>query len=419
MSKEMEQEERAPFEVDESSFDFLDVNAESDTPPEESSSSIESVEITDAEGEKVEESETESPEVETETQEETEKVEEVEEVEKPPTEEESEETELDGKYVVKRGDKVLYFKDAPKEFRKAFDEETEIRQSFIRDRVEDVQTKLRALSPSSYANLEQAIVQRSAETNADKWAEYLVQTNKETVKTALLGAELKDVNLDVISELCRIYGEESDEGEELRLMLEVRNPEFAGGVKPKLPPAELAELEAYRKKEKEASQTDVSKETAQVFNEIFDYVDEQAVVPKLKEFGLAPEPNDTPEELREKKRIVNSLASILMSELETDSDTKDDFGAVMKKIEARDKSGAMALLPSILDKAEEIVVSHLGYIKAQQTASLVKKHTPAKKPPKTLAAAGNTLPPVSKPLPLGEWLEQASDDDILRGMGVS
>ncbi len=106
-----------------------------------------------------------------------------------------------------------------------------------------------------------------------------------------------------------------------------------------------------------------------------------------------------------------------MTELKSDPDTKDDFALVEKKIENRDQSGAIALTPSLIAKAEEIAISYLGYIKSQQTTSLKQKHTPAKKPPTALAAGKQSSPP-PKEQSMQDFLKTATDDDLLREMGL-
>jgi hypothetical protein len=398
---------REPFAVDESSFDFLDVTAESDT-PQEDSSPLESVELPDAE------KEAEEVDAEPETAEEEKPEEEIE--EEP--EKESEKPVTDKDLTVEKDGKVYDFSSAPKEMREVVRTQNKLVNAFLRDNIETVQAELQNLSPSSYTKLASQIVQQSAETNPAKWAEYLIQTNKETVKTALLGEEFKDVNLEAVAELARIYREDSEEGDELRTILELRNPEFSTTPVKQLEPAEKAELEELRREKKEKSESTSSTEVQAVYEKVFDYADETVVAPKVKEFGLMPEASDTPEVIREKRRVVNSLASIIDSELSSDPETKDDYKKLLDKIQNRDESGAMALLPSITDKMEEITISYLGFIRNQQTASLKQKHTPARKAPVALAV-GKKVEPAPKALTLAERLETASDDEILRNMGIT
>jgi hypothetical protein len=108
-----------------------------------------------------------------------------------------------------------------------------------------------------------------------------------------------------------------------------------------------------------------------------------------------------------------------MDDLQNGDETKDDYKTVMGKIEAGDKAGAMVLIPSLMARAEEVTVSYLGFIKNQQTASIMQKHTPAKKPPTALATAGKTPPPPPKEKTLAQRLEETTDEEFLRQMGVS
>lgn len=401
-----ENENAELFDVTEESLaSILDVNAESNEPQEESSPSVESVEITDAEeeGEEVQETESaDNPESDT-------------------VEEDKEEKpdEADPELVVEKDGKRYDFSTAPKEMREVVKSQNRLVNAFVRDDIAKVESELRNLSPSSYANLEQSIVQKSAEANADKWAEWLVSVKPEVVKESLFGSDFKDINLDVLKEMAKLFTEESEEGDDLRMTLELRNPDFAANAKPKLTPEEKAELEEYRKQKKVEEEERKSSQTRQLYTDVFDYVDEQAIVPIVKQFGLMPDANDDEITRRNKERTVNALAPIIDRELSSDPETKDDYAKVLSKIEAHDKAGAMALLPSILAKAEEVALSYFGFIKNQQTASLKQKHTPAKKPPAALSATGKTPPPAPKPLTLAERLETEGDEFYLRNMGVS
>ncbi len=422
MSKEIERE---PFDVTEESFDAIlnDVEAESDTPPEESSPLDESVELTDAVESEADETivvETEEPETaedpdKTEEETEPEKVEEAREAEKP-----------DSELLVEKDGKTYDFTSAPKEMREVVKSQNRLVNAFVRDNIEAVQTELRNLSPSSYEKLEQTIINKSATVHPDKWSEFLVTNNPKIVMNALLAPfadptdadGLKDADPKLIAELYRVFREESEEGEELRTLLELRSPEFGANPLPKLTPAEKAELEELRREKQQQSAGDTTKETQKVYEEVFDYVDTATIMPIVKQFGLMPEASDSPEVTREKRRVVNSLAGIIDTALQEDPSTADDYRALLVKIEARDKAGAMAILPALQQKMEEEAISYLSFIKNSQTASLKQKHTAAKKPPTALAAAGSIVPPVSKPVTLAERLETQSDEDFLRAMGI-
>lgn len=411
MAEELAQgEAREPFEVDASSFDFLDVTAESGT-PQEGSSPLESVVETDVvEGEEGEK----APESESSTVEEEKPEEETEEAEKVEKEVEKADAEL----LVEKDGKTYDFSTAPKEMREVIKTNNKLVNAFVRDRIEDVQAELRNLSPTSYSKLEQTIVQSSAEANADKWADFLVKVKPDVVVESLLGSDLKDVNLDVLKEIALLYQEESDEGDELRTILELRNPDFATVPRPKLEPAEKQELERLRAEEKQRKDSTSSADVQKVTEEVFDYVDDTIIVPIVQQFGLMPDKDDEPETAEAKKDIVNSLASIIDSRLSSNAETKSDYEALWKKINAGDKAGAMALLPSLMGEIEAIAISRLGFIKNQQTTSLKQKHTPAKTPPKALASGASVQQP-PKPLTLAERLETQSDEELLRNMGIA
>lgn len=406
------------FDVTEESIsEILDVDTATDTPQTDSSTETEDVALTSdsAESETPEQETTEETEEETDAPDETETTEET--TETPDSDLLVESKDKDGKPV------VYDFASAPKEMREQFKTSNKIVNAFIREDAETVLSELETLSPSSYLNLTQNIVNECAKANPQGWAEYLVKAEPAIVAKTLLDAhktdtdDFSDANPALLAELFRIYREDSTEGDDLRFAIETRDSELSSPPPPKLEPAEKAELERLRTDEKKKAAERETHEIQQLYTDVWTYLEDSAVVPVIEKLGLMPSKTDTPEQLREKKRIIDTLPNVLDKALLEDAETAKDYEKLIAKVNARDRAGAMALTPAILKKIESETLSYLGYIANARTQAIKQKFTAAKTPPKVLASAGANAAPIDKAKPLGEMLESMSDEDLLRSMG--
>lgn len=421
-------ENREPFEVSESDFDFLDASEVADTPADDSSPSEEVVEpqmeadadLSDTEPETADE----APETDDSDETEPEETEE--------TEEEPEDAEDDEELVVKKKDEdgkdVVYdFRNAPKAIREQVQEVAKLKKLFVRDQVQEFRKELEELSPSSFFNFAKDIVQSSAESEPATWAEFLVKADPKLVASALMGEfaheadseAFKDANPKLLAELYRIYlDEESDVAANLRWELESRDADLTLEAKPKLSTPEMEELKRLREQQQAERQAKEQAEVAQVYNNVFDHVDDKFVAPIVQKLGFMPTADDTPEQKQFKTRILEYLPTLYEKELTADPATKDDWLKLQEKLRNKDEKGAMALLPSIIDKIEESTMSFLGNIKNSQTASLASNHKPAKKPPVTVAPGKASAPAPKRGRTIAESVDEMTDQELLSVMGL-
>jgi len=406
-----EAQDREPFEVTEESLsEILDVSEAETATAEVDSSAEVSAETTD-----------------TETSDEPEIIENPEQVEpekpeEPEASEEPEKEEPEEDLTVKDGDKVYSFKDAPKAMREVFEAKTKLVKSFVHGSGDFI-TELQEISPSSFEKFARDIVQQSAESAPQAWADFLAKSNPDTVLSALLGTvktegdDFTGANPAILAELYRLMNEDSEAGEMLRFELESRDENLKVDQKPKLSPEEQKELDDYRQKQKEESEQKEVKERRDTYEKVMTHIETEVVAPLVEKFGLMPKDSDSKDEQQAKIRLLNSLPQIFDNELLV-SDVKADYAKMLEKINAKDLKGAMVLAPSVMEEVERIALSYLGFITNKRTASIKQETTSAKKAPPTLTPSNPVPPPPPKPMTLSERLETATDDEILRNMGL-